>query len=555
MPYVLAHGKSPHGTDWLNESACECYLPILGALERLKAEGIKPRWTINITPVLAEQLEDESFKAGFEEYCQEKIDAAHLDLRRFASEGPLWMEGLSSFWITIYSDALRKFKSKWNRSIVAAFKEFQDEGYIEIITCCATHGYLPLLGTEESVSAQIKLGVDTYEKHFGRKPRGIWISECAYRPKYDWKQPVGAGAKPWPRRGVDEYLKLWGLEYFFVDSHMIRGGEPLGTYGSQFPQLAELFARAKRNYAPPAEWRSEYEFYELPTGLKCFARDPQTTLKVWSGDHGYPGNEFYLEFHKQLYPGRHKYWRISQDKRDLGAKAPYDPYSAFEQIDNHANDFVNTLKNTLAYYKGLTERDGTLVAMYDTELFGHWWWEGPEFLYKVARSLHKDGSVEMVSGGDMLDHHEPHGQITLPEGSWGEGGYHHIWLNEDNVWMWEKLYPLQKRFQFLAQKLGNGPSKRVMQQAAREMLLAEASDWPFLISTRSARDYSEVRFLDHIARLSRLLDIAEMHQLNGELKPEDEAFLIECESKDAPFKDIDLDYWTLPAGVAPVSSL
>lgn len=543
MPYVLSHGVSPHGTDWINESAAECYLPLLHALDRLLHEGIKPRWTINVTPILAEQLEDPSFKAGFEEYCQEKIDVAVSDGKRWEREGELWMQGVALHWQRFYTRALVQFKHQWGRSIVEGFKFFQDQGSVELITSGATHGYQPLLGTDESARAQIRLGVQTYEKYFGKKPRGIWLPECAYRPRYDWKSPVEPNAVPWPRMGTEEILKDEGLEYFFVDSHMIRGGAPLGTYAANFPQLAEMFARSSRYFTPPAEERSEYEHYMLPNGVVCFARDPQTTVKVWSGEAGYPGDEHYLEFHKQLYPGRLRYWRISQDKADLGKKQPYDPYSAFEKIQDHAADLVNVLKGTLAHYKGMHDRVGTLTAMYDTELFGHWWWEGPEFLYELARNLHADGNIEMVSGGDMLDIEPARHLITLPEGSWGEGGYHYIWINDDNAWTWGKLYPVERKLRQMARDYANGPAHEVVVQAARELLLAESSDWQFLISTFSARDYAEIRFQDHIDRFNRLAEMADRVHTGGQLTAEEEEFLQECRQKDAPFAELDLSIW------------
>jgi len=543
MPYVLSHGKSPHGTDWLTEAAAECYLPLLNALDRLNIEGIKPRWTVNIVPILAEQLADEAFKVEFENYCQFKIDAAIEDQENFAAQGEMRLQGVAALWQRVYTRALVQFKHQWGRSIVDAFKYFQDEGCIEIITSGATHGYQPLLGTDESCRAQIRLGVDTYEKHFGRKPRGIWLPECAYRPGYAWRSPVNETDQPWQRLGTEEIVAQEGLEYFFVDSHMLKGGMPLGTYAMNFPQLAELFARSSRYFTPPEEFRSEYEHYMLPNGITVFARDPETTVKVWSGDVGYPGDPHYLEFHKQLYPGRLRYWRISENKSDLGQKQPYDPFGAFEKIQGHGEDLSATVKGTLAHYKGLAERTGTLVAMYDTELFGHWWWEGPEFLYELAKAMYYDGQLKMMSAGEVLDEDPPQHMITMPEGSWGEGGYHFIWLNEHNAWTWEKLYPVERKLRQMAREYDGGPAREIVIQAAREMLLAEASDWQFLISTFSAKDYAEVRFSDHIERFDRLAGMADRVHKGGEMTVAEAAFLADCQAKDAPFQDLDLSYW------------
>ncbi len=401
------------------------------------------------------------------------------------------MRGLAAMWQRYYTQALTQFKHRWDRDIVGAWKYFQDQGSIEVITCAATHGYLPLLGTDESVSAQVKLGVESYKRYFDRDPKGIWLPECAYRPAYSWKAPVGHSEVAWPRKGIEEFLEENGLEYFFVDSHMIRGGQPLGTYAANFPQLAELFARSSKFFNPPEEFRSEYEHYALTNGLSCMARDPETTLKVWSGEHGYPGDPYYLEFHKQLYPGRLRYWRISDDKKDLGKKSMFDPWQAFERLGGHADDLVQTLKGTLSNYRGQSERPGTIVAMYDTELFGHWWWEGPEFLYEVGLRLGNDPDVESVSGADLVESEPPRGVIALPEGSWGEGGYHYVWINDGNYWTWEKLYPIERKLRKMCQTHVPGPAQPIVEQCAREMLLAESSDWQFphlnLLSQRLRR--------------------------------------------------------------------
>lgn len=543
MPYVLSHGKSPHGTDWIFESAVECYLPILDALDRLRNQGIKPRWTINMTPILAEQLDDPSFQAGFEDYCQEKIEAAVADKERFEAEGELWMTGLAAMWERLFTQALTSFRYKWQRSINGAFKSFQDDGLIELITCGATHGYFPLLGTDEAVQGQVKMAVKSHTERFGKAPRGIWMPECAYRPGYAWKAPAGGDETVWERKGVEQFLRENGIEYTFVDSHLIRGGEPLGTYWQSFPQLAEMFARSKKLFTPPDEFRSEYEHYLIKEDVTIFARDPKTTVKVWSGDVGYPGDPAYLEFHKQLYPGRLRYWRISENKADLGAKQPYDPWRAHELISAHAEDMKNLVKSTLAEYRGGSGRDGALIAMYDTELFGHWWWEGPEFLYETAVRMHNDPDIEMASAGDIVDKDPARHAISLPEGSWGEGGYHSVWLNEDNIWTWDKLYPAQKKFRWMCQTMAGGPANEIVEQAAREILLAEASDWQFLISTWAARDYAEARFEDHIERFEKLAEFAEKVHGGGELSGDETAFLKECQQKDAAFRSIDLSFW------------
>jgi 1,4-alpha-glucan branching enzyme len=181
--------------------------------------------------------------------------------------------------------------------------------------------------------------------------------------------------------------------------------------------------------------------------------------------------------------------------------------------------------------------------MYDTELFGHWWWEGPEFLYELARAMHADGEVEMASGGEVLDRDPARHLINLPEGSWGEGGYHYIWLNNENAWTWKKLYPCQRRMRELSRQYAEGPAREIVRQAGRELLLAESSDWQFLISTQSAKDYAEVRLTDHIDRFERLAELAQQVHFGHALDAAEAAFLADCQQKDAPFADLDPTLW------------
>jgi 1,4-alpha-glucan branching enzyme len=561
IPYVLSHGKSPHGTDWIFESAAESYLPILNACERLTNEGISPKITVNMTPILQEQLADESFKSEFVDYLQNAVNVAIDDQRDFVAKGNLWQGGLAYFWQQFYSRQLEEFKEKHNHSVLSGFKKLQDEGHIEVITSAATHGYLPLLGTDESVQAQVKLGVKTYEKHFGREPRGIWLPECAYRPSYEWSPPVGDKGKPFYRKGVEAVLAENGLQYFFVDSHMLRGGSPLGTYADRFPALSQLYKQFSDSFKNmEGANRSEYESYwaagpgETYAPVACFARDPETTVQVWSGSHGYPGDPHYLEFHKMHYPGRLRYWRVSENKADLGAKALYEPLHSYERLCQHADHFVELVKNTMANYKRNTGRIGCMVSMYDTELYGHWWFEGPEWLYEVTKRLASDPQIKLVTASEQFEMNPPSSAVHLPEGSWGEGGYHSIWLNEQNAWTWEDIYAAERDLVKLIDKYRMNPEvSPILKQAARELLLLESSDWQFLISTWSARDYAEVRVAEHSRMFKALADMARKVGEGGLLNEQEIEIYKDSELRDNPFQDLDLSYWSnteFPAGAA-----
>ncbi len=224
LPYVLSHGRWPHGMDWIHEAAAETYMPVLQIMDRLIAEGISPKLTIGLTPVLSEMLADEVFKDDFESYLDQKITAAALDAEEFyrTEDG---RHDLARMWEDFYGGMKEYFLVTLKRDIPGAFKRLQDEGHIEIITCAATHGYLPLLAEDTSVQAQVRLGVETYRKHYGRDPKGIWLPECAYRPAYEWTPPVEGAGGPRPRKGVEEFLAENGIKYFIVDTHLLRGGK------------------------------------------------------------------------------------------------------------------------------------------------------------------------------------------------------------------------------------------------------------------------------------------------------------------------------------------
>jgi 1,4-alpha-glucan branching enzyme len=536
IPYVLAHGSWPHGMDWLYEAAAETYLPLLDVFERLAGEGVPSRTNVSFTPVLMEQLKDPGFVAGFEDYLRMKIEAAVRDRTYFEKTGNRVLEPLTGFWEARYRKLLTDFRDRFEGDIIAAFGSLQDRGLIEVLTSAATHGYFPLLSRDESIRQQVRQGVATYRRCFGREPRGFWVPECGYRPGYAWKNPLDDG-RAYDRLGVDEILRQEGLSYFFVDAHLLRGGEARGVYVDRFPGLKLLWEKFRDAYRPAEELPHDaYSAYLAdPSGLPFFARDVVSGSQVWSRVLGYPGDGGYLEFHKQHFPGGLRYWRITSSQADLGLKQPYDPAAAPSRLDGHARHFASVLRKSL---EGRSA--GVVASLYDTELFGHWWFEGTEWLAHVLKAL-GSGPVAPSTASAVLERQPPRTSIALPEGSWGQGGFHWIWLNDDTSWIWRKIYRIEAASAALEPRLRE-LDPRLLKQFTREKFLLESSDWPFLISTWSARDYAEMRAAQHF---ERALTLAGWLEAGRPLDDAEEALLQTFESEDRLFEKVVLPDGTL----------
>ena len=548
LPYVMGHGTWPHGTDWLYEAAAETYIPILMAFGRLAEKSVPFRMSIGITPILCEQLSHLQFPGSFEAYLEQKITDARQNREYFAAIGDKDFAALAEMWENRYIEVRQYYNNDIKNDIVGEFRRLQDDGLIEIITCAATHGYLPLLGTDEAVRAQVFNGVISYKRHFGRAPKGIWMPECAYRPAYSWKPPVGDG-EPFERLGVEEILNEAGIDWTVADAHLLKGGESKGVYIDRFDALKSLWARFSENYKPlqsDSEKTTLKPYMVLSTstgkhdGTAFFFRDPDTGLQVWSAEWGYPGNPAYLDFHKKHFPGGHRYWRITDSNADLADKKIYHPEWIEGAIDEQARHFVSIVRERL-------KDGGVLTAPFDAELFGHWWFEGPRWLERVAEVIAETPDVEMTTGSRALEEYPPSTVINIPEGSWGQGGFHYIWLNQWTEWTWEHIYKAEHRMTDLVEtwiKAGR-PQKagEILKQAGKEILLLESSDWQFLISTWSARDYAESRIIFHVDAFVRLADAVE-RILNGEsMSRADETRYRLLAEQDNPFPGIDIELW------------
>ncbi len=557
LPYVVGHGRWPHGMDWLNEAASECYIPLLNVFNELRNEGVNFKVTINISPILAEQLASREFREEFLQYLDMRIELAEEDEFEFNRTGRKNLAKVAKFWKEFYSEIKRNFVDTYHTDLLSAFRSLQDSGHIEIITCAATHAYLPLLALDTSVQSQIKLAIKTHERYFGRKPEGIWLPECAYRPGYRWKIPVeleqNLNPIEYERKGIEEFLSENGLKFFFIDTATLRGGKTIGIYIERFEGLRRLWEQfeSQVKYRPEEE-KSPYEIYLVSSGkpekkpVAVLTRDPKTGLQVWSGEWGYPGDAWYLDFHKKKFPSGLRYWRVTNPKADLADKLEYEIEKVEERLEENSSHFVDLITATLKEHYDKTGKPGVLTAPYDTELFGHWWFEGPRFLKKVFEKLNSSDFVKPATASESIENLTPTTVVSLPEGSWGEGGYHYIWLNKDTEWTWRHIYPDEFKMRDLARKFHNSTDERLifmLKQLARELVLLQSSDWQFLISTISARDYAEMRVLLHHENFTRIAEIVERYVNTGELKFEDWNFVVECAQRDKVFDEIDLKWW------------
>jgi len=510
LPYVR-HPEYEYCIEenWLFEAIRETYVPLLDMLERMVNDGISPHITFSISPTLAEMLDDALLRKRF---------VRHMDNLIALSEAEVVRTGRSSFGPTAelynkqFKTVLRLYTGRYNCDLVGAFRQLQDEGHIEIVATAATHAFLPAFKAyPDIVKDQICIGIKSYIKNFGRAPSGFWLPECGYF------------------EGIDFFLKDAGIRYFFLESHGILLGKPRPEHGIFKPVSA-------------------------PSGLQVFGRDFKSAGQVWSATEGYPGDPYYRDFYRdigfdlpagyldqflhsgelKLFTGM-KYYRVTGA---TNAKLPYDRVMAMQRAIEHASHFTESRESQVQLLCG-HGFSPVIFSAFDAELFGHWWFEGTCWLDIMVRKLFDSRTVRLATPAECNAECSAGDNIVLHPSSWGEGGYNALWIGERNHYLYRHLHSMAERMALLkerGQSVGHRAPmmQRSVNQAMKEMLLAQSSDWPFLIEKDRASEYAERRVRGHIHNFNRLFQMAEGVDA-------DAALLSELENRNNIFAWLDME--------------
>ncbi|WP_342773046.1 1,4-alpha-glucan branching protein domain-containing protein [Paenibacillus flagellatus] len=534
LPYIRHFDRDDVMEErWFYEAMTETYLPLLDVFDGLVNDGVDFRITMSVTPTLMTLCADSLMQERY---------AAHLDrLIGLADKERIRLEDDERFYplAAMYAEKFRLLKSRFEscgRNVMTAFRRLQDMGKLEIMTSAATHGYLPLMKTEEAIRAQIRTGVREYERHFGRRPSGIWLPECGYTA------------------GIDRILKMEGLDYFIADSTAVA-------------------------FATPAPNRNLLGPLMTPYGVTAFPRDPESSEQVWSSTDGYPGHYDYREYYRDIGwdlgwndPEEWEYIRPyvlpTNERINTGMKyyritgrgqhrEPYNPEWARKTAAEHAGHFLfNREKQAEAWSRWL-DRLPIIVSPYDAELFGHWWYEGPIWIDMLCRKIfHDQQTIKMITPSEYLRQYPVADTGRLNESSWGRNHSSEVWLQENNDWIYRHLHEAEERMVRLATRhahlegtraLPASALKRALNQAVRELLLAQGSDWAFIMDSRTVVEYAVRRTKDHLGCFDKLCGMIEAGKV-------DETFLDALERKDDCFPDADYrDYVAVrPASPVPL---
>ncbi|MFO0661996.1 MAG: 1,4-alpha-glucan branching protein domain-containing protein [Polyangiaceae bacterium] len=474
---------------WLHEALSECYLPLIAAMDRLEADRVPFALTMSLTPPLAAMLRDEMLCNRFDDHLARIERLAQSEVKRLKDDpyfGPV---------AVFYKHHFAEVRATWERiggNVVDALVRHHDAGNIDLITCSATHAYLPgLMPTREALRAQLKLGVEAFKHLVGREPLGMWLPECAYDPSFDGE------------------IARTGIRYTLLDTHGLTNASPRPPFGVYHPIVS-------------------------PSGTAFFARDTESSRQVWSREVGYPGNPYYRDFYRdvgydlsedqllgevgpfgaRIMTGL-KYHRITGK---MDQKLPYQPGVASERAKIDAANFLAHREAQVRELAATMPVQPIVVSPYDSELFGHWWFEGPQFLEALFRVLQPMAKQNDVIGAITLRKYLERHLSALLATHWlrRAGGFGEVWAGPSAARFWRHIHHSSRYVMHLVSehRSARGDRGRALDLAIRELLLLQTSDWPFILRTGSVTEYAEARIRAHTGRLRRLGDMVESASLS-----------------------------------------
>ncbi len=504
LPFVrYPENKSHLEERWFYEAITECYIPLLKLFGDLIQEGVAFKATLSLTPTLLNMFQDELLMDRYRQYLESLIQLSGKEVAR--TSGNSHYSRLSKMYLKRFSKIRRLFENTYRGDLTAGFRAVSDSGKVEIIASAATHPFLPaLMAVPATQKVQIILGIEHYRNLFGKRPEGMWLPECGFSPE------------------IDEILKTAGVRYFFLDSH--------GTLNA---------TRGEGMYTP----------VKTPAGIFVFSRDIRSSRQVWSSFGGYPGDFYYRDFYRDIgfdldmeyirpyLPGGTrtftglKYYRITGNSCQ---KEPYERRKAIERTKRHADHFIASKLDQVHYLGKRLGIPPILTAAYDAELFGHWWFEGPEWLKFILRKGARQKTLRFVSPSDYISQEHNFNTALASFSSWGENGYASAWVNPSTAWLYRHLHHAGKEMVRMSRiySAAEGVRRRALNQAARELLISQASDWAFMIKTGNAADFAKKKFTEHMNNFLRLEK--EIH--SGKI---DRKRLCALEDKNKLFADID----------------
>jgi len=494
IPYCRKAGVWPAGEEWLFEAILETYVPLFALFEDRWNKGLASPVTIGITPVLGDQLDDGYMRDRFDEYLDGLIGAAEGDVTRH-KDG---RSALARRWTERFR-AMRERWRSWDRDMVGKAHELHAAGAIELITSAATHGLLPRLATDEAVRAQIEIGTEYFRRRAGKNPEGFWLPECGYRP------------------GLERALADAGIKFTFLETHAV--------------EKAPLISGDSRPM-------STGEPYHLGSGVRALARDAGLGSQVWSRDLGYPGNPYYLEFHTRDDKNGLRYHRITKSED----KELYEPDRIAGIIGEQADHYLEQVRKRMGELSGCLIEKPVITVPFATELYGHWWHEGVDWLAAVFERVDADPAIESAPLSEVLEKTPEPRTITAVESTWGVGGYFKVWEHVEHMWIWPYIHEAEKKLTEAVDKylpVGDDRQRRLLTQAGRELILLEASDWPFLLYTKQAHEYANQRFHQHHQRLNHIISAMDP-EYAGRLHEKE---LAKWEDDDDPFEWLDPGVW------------